>query len=52
LKLQGCATIGRQLGYLECASAAIWVVKKGVNRALPSTHVIRGGFRPERVFSD
>jgi hypothetical protein len=50
--MEGCATISRQISYLECASTAIWVVKKGLNRALPASHVIRGGSRTERLLSD
>jgi hypothetical protein len=52
IKVEGRTTIGRQLGHLERASTAVWVVKKGVNRALPRRHVIRGGYRTERALSD
>ena len=52
IKLVGRTTIGRQLGHLERASTAVWVVKKGVNRALPRRHIISGGYCTDRALSD
>ena len=52
IKLVGRTTIGRQLGHLERASTAVWVVKKGVNRALPRRHIISGGHCTDRALSD
>jgi hypothetical protein len=43
---------GRELGHLERASTSVWVIKQGVNRALPASNVIRRGDGTERALSD